>query len=138
MNMKRENSFEITNVESFTDGYKIYITMQWTGNESKVDDLFIDLLDAEKGIMNDRIYPEEKVTFSLTHKELDLVKDQRNELTFYLAMYDRIINEVDGSYSKNELLTIKGPFKISFDYKQKLFGKRFSNLKVEHLKHEED
>lgn len=138
MNMKRENNFEITNVESFTDGYKIYITMQWTGDESELDDLFVDLLDSEKEILNDRIYPEKKVTFSINHKELDLVKNQRNEFTFYLAMYDRIINEVDGSYNKNELLTIKGPFKVSFDYKQKLFGKRFSDLKVEQLKYEED
>ena len=53
--MTNENNFEITNVDVFTNGKEIYISMQWTGDESKVDNLFVDLLDADKELMNDRI-----------------------------------------------------------------------------------
>ena len=115
--MKKVNNFEITNVEAFTNGDEISITMQWDGDESGVDDLFVVLLNGEKEFLFDIIYPEKKVTFRLNYQEFEYCweKDQRNELTFYLAMYDRVINEADGSYSKNELLASKGPFKVSLE-----------------------
>ena len=44
----REINFDITNVETTTDGNKIYIVVDWVGDESKVDNLFIDLLCEQK------------------------------------------------------------------------------------------
>ena len=129
--MTNENNFEITNVDVFTNGKEIYISMEWTGDESKVDNLFVDLLDADKEVINDRIYPEAKVTFGVPYQELDLLDGQSNEFIFHLALYDKIINEVDGSFSKEELLAFKGPFKVSFDFKRKLFGECITNLKLE-------
>lgn len=129
--MTNENNFEITNVDVFTNGKEIYISMEWTGDESKVDNLFVDLLDADKEVINDRIYPEAKVTFGVPYQELDLVNDQPNEFIFHLAMCDKIINELDGCISKVELLAFKGPFKVSFDFKRKLFGECITNLKLE-------
>ena len=65
-----------------------------------------------------------------TEEELDKFKKDC-EFIFHLAMYYKIINEVDGSISKEELLAFKGPFKVSFDFKRKLFGECITNLKLE-------
>ena len=56
--MKKENNFEITNVEAFTNGDEIFITMQWDGDESWVDYLFVDLLNGEKEFLYDIIYKQ--------------------------------------------------------------------------------
>ena len=132
--MKKESNFEIRNVEAYTIGSEIFITMQWDGDESGVDDLYVELLNEEKEILTDIIYPQKKETFRLNYHEFEYCwkKDQRNELTFYLAIYDRIINEEDGSYSKNELLAIEGPFKVSFDYRQETI--KFKELVSKYFK----
>lgn len=111
----REINFDITNVETTTDGNKIYIVVDWVGDESKVDNLFIDLLDSEHELIDDCIYPKPRHTFYVHDYQLDLLCEQKNEFAFYVAMYDRVINEADGSYSKNELLASKGPFKVSLE-----------------------
>jgi hypothetical protein len=54
----REINFDITNVETAIDGNKIYIVVDWVGDESKVDNLFIDLLDSEHELIDDCIYPK--------------------------------------------------------------------------------